>query len=156
MTNDALDSASSTESGGRTAPPSRIGTIYFERGSAIPRSEDIAVLRRHARHLLLNPHSRLTIRGYSNRRRQNDGARQLARSRAAIIRMLLLTMGVKERQIDTEVGDIYRVTAATTRKSRAKNRRAELSAHSWDVGVSIMPSILQTRRRNPRLHQRAA
>lgn len=155
MSNTTFDSNSSAAGGGRTAPPSRIGRIYFERDSAVPRSEDIAVLRRHARYLLLNSRAMLTIRGYSNRRRQDDGARRLARTRAAIIRILLLTMGVKKRQLDTEVGDIYRVTAATTRKSRAKNRRAELNSHSWDVGVSMMPSFLQIRRPKPRLQQRA-
>jgi len=140
----------------RTAPPSRRGTVYFERGSAIPRVEDLVVLRRHARRLLLNPQSRMLVRGYANRRSPGDGARKLARSRAAIVRMLLLTMGVSDRQIETEVGDVYQVTAATTRTSRATNRRAELRSNFWDAGVSLLPSLLVGKRRQPRARRRAA
>jgi hypothetical protein len=66
--------------------------------------------------------------------------------------MLLLTMGVKKRQIATRVGDVYRVTAATTRTSRARNRRAELSTGLWDTGVSLLNAGFRKMRRVPRAH----
>lgn len=138
---------SSAGSDDRGAPPSASDTIYFERGSAIPHRKDLVVLRRHARRLSERPGSVLLIRGFSNRRRVDDKATRLAESRAAVVRMLLLAMGVKDSQLDTSVGGVYPVTAATTRASRARSRRVTLRGPYVEVGASLLP---QAPRRNAR------
>lgn len=140
--------------GGRSAPPSSRDVVYFERGTAIPQSDDLAVLRRQARRMQKNPAARLLIRGYSNRRRADDGARALARSRAEIVRKLLIAFGANRHQLETEVGDIYRVTEAPTRTSRAKNRRVVLKSRSLDTGVSFVPSLFSMLGRGRRMSPR--
>lgn len=139
---------------GRAAPPSNPEVIYFERGSAIPRREDLDVLRQQARRLRERPGSVLVVSGYANRRAGAGPALELAQSRAEVVRMLLLALGVDERQLQSAVGGTYPVTEGTTRKSRARNRRAVLRRATEELGVRLSTGFLKTilgsaRRRRP-------
>lgn len=138
----------------RTAPPSDPQVIYFERGSAIPRREDLDVLRHQAQRLREHPGSVLIVSGYANRRAGAGPALELAQSRAEVVRMVLLALGVEERQLQSTVGGTYAVNEGTTRKSRARNRRAVLRRATEEVGVGFSSGFLKkivgvARRRKP-------
>ena len=109
-------------------PTATAKTIYFDFDSFEIRAEFQPVLDAHARYLVANRASRVTIEGHTDERGGREYNIALGQKRAEAVRRALGLLGVSDAQVEpVSFGKEKPAATGNSDDAMAKNRRAEFS-----------------------------
>jgi peptidoglycan-associated lipoprotein len=107
--------------------PLHIRTIYFMYDSSQIQDEFIAVIDAHARYLIANPNSRMTIEGHADERGSREYNIALGEQRAKAVARMMQVQGVNSNQLEiVSFGEEKPASVGYDDAAFQLNRRVEL------------------------------